>query len=152
LIVGAAYGVDYCPEKGLFSNSETDLALIFNGNDYTLGFVANRIESEGADIASIKLAYSQKLNDKTNAGVGFKVLTNNNLSLTLASCTQLDNDSSLRSRVLIKNTKNLNVGLVYQQKLSNLVNVSLGVDVDTTAVLSGIKGNHEFQLKFNLLD
>jgi len=151
LTVGGSYGTQYDVDKG-FGDNEMAVALLFKGKDYSLAFSADKTLIKGDELALLKLGYSQVLNDKTTAGAGFYVDTDNDVKLTLASVTQLDSASSLRSRVTIKNTKQLNVGFVYQQKLNSLFDLSLGADLDTTSVLAGIAGKHQFQVKINLLD
>jgi hypothetical protein len=151
LIVGAAYGAEYCHENGLGDN-DTSLALLLNGNGYSLGFYANKVSVKKEETAKIKLGYTQTVNQQTTAGAGFSVDTKGDVGIVLASHYLLDNQSSLRSRIHVHNQKDLNIGFVYKQRLNDIVEVSLGADLDSTSLLAGTSGKHKFQLKLNLLD
>jgi len=151
LTVGASYGAEYCHENGLGDN-DTTLALLLNGNGYSLGFSANKVSVKNEETALIKVMYTQIVNAQTTAGAGFRVDTKGDTGLILASHTVLDTQSSVRSRISVHNNKELNIGFVYQQRLNEFVNVSLGAVLDSTSLLAGTPGKHKFQLKVNLLD
>jgi len=152
LTVGGSYSTEYDTHKGL-GDHECALALRHDGKDYNLGFVADKKVVKSEETVTLKGSYYQKVNEKTDAGVGFSVDTDSNANIILASLTKLDALSSLKARTKVGNTKDLNIAFVYEQRVNNLVNVSLGTDLCVSSLISGSAGHkNKFQFKVTLLD
>jgi hypothetical protein len=151
LTVGLSGAAEYDEEKTLGPN-EAGIGLVYAENDYTLGFVATRKVNEAKNEENAKLGFSyyQKVDETTNAGVGFSVDTAKETKAVVAYEKTLDNLSSLKSRLQIQNTNQLNAGFVYAQKIDNM-KVTFGTDLSVSALLGG-EGNHKFNVKLNLLD
>eukprot|EP01129_Flabellula_baltica_P001783 TRINITY_DN11699_c0_g1_i1.p1 TRINITY_DN11699_c0_g1~~TRINITY_DN11699_c0_g1_i1.p1 ORF type:complete len:308 (-),score=91.50 TRINITY_DN11699_c0_g1_i1:66-968(-) len=151
--VGLSGAADYDQSKSQLGDYNTSIGLSVDGlSNNQIGFWANKTIKKGTETVELAAIYHQKMNEKTSAAVGVKVNSNKQTSLSVGSETKLDSQSSLKARLIVAGTNYLSTGFVYSQTLNDYAKVTVGADLDTSAILAGTAGNNKFKVSINFLD
>jgi len=131
--------------KGQYDKDDSTFCLFFND------ILKPKKENEKPK-KELGFSYFFKIRSDLNGALDFKADENKDTELRVGSSLKVDSNTTVKSRMVVKNKQDFRVGLVLKQKITPTAKVAISTDLDTKSLFEDGENKHRFNFALTFGD